>query len=304
MIKTFILSVILIFVWHGVFAQRKSTEGFYHYYTVNGNYNTILIAAGKMGPNALPVPNIYNGQVGTDLQFRLSVDNYFRDGGGDNGHTLKLNFRFPVVQNFMAFGLEWDVVDYFHTTNRVRDIIQLYKDDPGWTTDLGDIILSTYIQLTRERGILPAAMLVSTLKTTSGSIFDGRYTDLPAHWHYASIGKNLIRKDWFCWSLNGMVGYYFWQTNQTDLEQNEGPIWGIESQFNVKKLELAVGTSGYTGWKWYGFDKPALLKGRLIFKNPKFNYFVEYKTGLRDYFYSSVNIGLNWHPLSPFKLDR
>ena len=296
--------IVILLIQNCVFAQRESTQDFFNYYSVNKNYNTLLIAPGTMGPNALPIPDILNGQVGTDSQFKVSIDNYFRDGGGDNGHTLRLDFRFPVVQNFMAFGLQWNMIDYFHTTNEVRDVIQLYKDDPGWTTDLGDIILSTYIQLTREKRNLPAIMLVSALKTTSGSIFDGRYTDLPAHWHYASFGKKLLTRNQFQCQLNAMLGYYIWQTNQTDLEQNEGPLWGIESQFNYQKLEFAIGTSGYQGWKFYGQDRPVQLKTRVILKNKTFNYFAEYKTGLRDYFYSSINIGINYHPLSPFKLAR
>ncbi len=304
--KTPTLLVILFLVFKLAFSQRESTNDFFHYYhnSPTRDYTTLLIAPGTMGPNALPIPDILNGQVGTDSQFKVSIDNYYRDEGDDNGHTFKLDFRFPVVQNFMAFGLEWNLIDYFRVTNEVRDIIQLYKDDPGWSTDLGDIILKTFIQLTKEKRSLPSAMLVSVLKTTSGSVFDGRYTDLPAHWHYASLGKKLINHEIFRWQLNAMLGYYFWQTNQDDLEQNEGPLWGIETQFNHKSLEYAFGISGYNGWKYYGNDKPIQFKARLILTNEKFNYFTEYKTGLRDYPYTSINIGINWHPLSPFKLSK
>lgn len=96
------LLFVLFFAWNGLFAQRESTGKFSSYYKLSNDYSAILIAPGTMGPNALPVPEILNGQVGTDFHFKLSVDNYFRDGGGDDGYTLKLNFRFPVVQHFMA----------------------------------------------------------------------------------------------------------------------------------------------------------------------------------------------------------
>ena len=287
-----------------VYAQRPSTNDFFHYYKLDGNYSNLLIAPGTLGPNALPVPEILNGNVGTDFLFKFSVDNYFRDGGGDNGHTAYVNIRFPVVQNFMAFELRWDLLDYFHTTNEVRDIIQLYKDDPGWETELGDILLTTYMQVAKEKRYRPAMMLSSTIKTTSGSVFDGRHTDLPAHWHYLSLGKDFAKTINFTWRLNAMIGYYFWQTNETNLEQNEGPLWGIENQFNFDNVEIGAGFSGYNGWKFYGFDKPVLFKARLIINNKKVNYFAEYKTGIRDYFYSSMNIGICYHLLSPFELKR
>lgn len=304
MMKQITLFLIAFLIGNQLLAQRPSTNDFIHYYEGNKNYSTLLIAPGTLGPNALPVPATLNGRVGTDSQFKVSIDNYFRDGGGDNGHTLRFDFRFPVVQNFMAFGLEWNVVDYFRTTNAVRDYIQLYEDDQGWTNDLGDIILNTYIQVLYDREYWPDIMLVSSLKTTSGSIHDGRYTDLPAHWHYFSMGKNLISSRKVNWRLNGMAGYYFWQTNQTDLEQNEGPLWGLEAELDHQNFSFSVGTRGYNGWKYYGKDRPALLDSRLVIKSKKWNYFAELKTGLRDYLYSSFNIGVNWHPESPFKLKK
>lgn len=299
-----LLLLLLLVSFHHVFAQRPSTDNFFHYYTVDGNYSTLLIAPGSLGPNALPVPEILNGNVGTDMLFKFSIDNYYRDNGGDNGHTAFINIRFPVVQNFMAFELNWDLLDYFHTTNRVRDIIQLYKDDPGWETEIGDIKLTTYIQILQERKCWPAVMLSSTLKTTTGSIYDGRHTDLPAHWHYLSIGENLIEGKSFKWRLNGMAGYYFWQTNERNLEQNEGPLWGLENQFNFKKLEIGAGFSGYKGWKFYGYDRPILFRTRFVLNGKKFNYFINYKTGLRDYPYSSIRAGICYHLLSPFELKK
>ncbi|MGQ7870904.1 hypothetical protein [Sunxiuqinia sp. sy24] len=303
MTKPVVLLLLLMISWNSLLAQRESTNNFVPYYPGLKDYKNILIAPGALGPNALPIPAILNGKVGTDNLFRLSTDYYFRDGGGDNGHSLMLNVRFPVVQNFMAFELQWNLLEYFHTTNEVRDILQLYKDDPGWTSVKGDIILSTYIQLIKERSFWPAILLVNAVKTTSGSINDGRATDLPAHWHYFSLGKQLLNYGRFQYRLNAMAGFYTWQTNQSDLEQNEGFLWGLESQFNYGKLELGVGASGYNGWKWYGEDRPIQLKSRLVINNPQINYFIEYKTGLQDYYYSSFNLGLTWHPLSPFRLD-
>mgnify|MGYP000619213174 CR=1 FL=1 len=304
MIRYQALLFIFLLSWNTLTAQRESTKDFVPYYSGTADFSTILIAPGTLGPNALPVPNILNGQVGTDLLFRLSTDHYFRDGGGDNGHSILLNFRFPVVQNFMAFEFEWNMLEHFHATNEVRDILQLYKDDPGWTTDRGDIILSTYIQLLHGRKYWPDIMLINALKTTSGGIYDGRATDLPAHWHYASLGMQIFRRGAFSGRINAMAGVYIWQTNQTDLEQNEGPLWGLEGQFNFKAVELAAGISGYKGWKYYGEDRPALFKSRLVVNNQRFNYFIEYKTGWQHYYYSSINVGLTWHPLSPFKLER
>ena len=286
------------------YSQRPSTNDFFHYYEADGNYSTLLIAPGALGPNALPVPEILDGNVGTDFLFKFSIDNYYRDNGGDNGHTAFVNIRFPVVRNFMAFEVNWDLLDYFHATNRVRDIIQLYKDDPGWETEIGDIKLTTYIQILQEKRIQPAILFSSAFKTTTGSVYDGRHTDLPAHWHYVSIGKNLFAEQSFIWRLNGMLGYYFWQTNERNLEQNEGPLWGLENQLNFKNLEIGTGLSGYRGWKFYGNDRPILFKARFAINNKHFNYFLNYKTGLRDYPYSSIRLGICYHLLSPFQLKK
>ncbi|WP_339737424.1 hypothetical protein [uncultured Sunxiuqinia sp.] len=304
MIRYQTLLFILLLSWNSLTAQRESTKNFIPYYRGTTDFSTMLFAPGTMGPNALPVPDILNGLVGTDLLFRLSTDHYFRDGGGDSGRSFMLNFRFPVVQNFMAFEVEWNMLEHFHTTNEVRDILQIYKDDPGWTADRGDIILSTYIQVLHGRKFWPDMMLVNALKTTSGSVYDGRATDLPAHWHYVSLGKQIFEHGHFGGRIHGMAGLYIWQTNQTDLEQNEGALWGLDSQLTYKSVDLGVGLSGYNGWKYYGEDRPILLKSRLVLNNNVFNYFMEYQTGLQHYYYSSINVGVNWHPLSPFKLER
>jgi len=296
--------VIPIFLLIDTFAQRPETQNFHYYYPVNHPYNYLLIAPGTLGPKALPVPDVLAGEIGNDIHFKYTIENYFRKGGGDTGHLLNLNFRFPVVKNFMAFEFRWDLIDHFHTTNKIRDIYQVYKDDPGWISEVGDLVISTYLQLLKEKKFIPSAMFSSSFKTTSGSVENARYTDLPAHWHYLNFGKDLARLNNFSLRVNGMAGVYIWQTNQADLEQNEGFLWGAECQFSYKKLEMAFSTSGYNGWKWYGYDKPIILKGRIACKNKRFNYFAELKTGARDYYYNLINVGINLHFISPFELKR
>lgn len=287
-----------------IIAQRPSTEHFRPYYPTTSAYSYLLIAPGTLGPNALPVPEVLDGNVGTDHHFQVSVINYRRDGGGDNGNTVHLNIRFPVVQNFMAFEIQWNVNEYFRATNEIRDILQIYKDDPGWSSEFGDIILNTYLQVKRETRFFPSLMVVSALKTTSGSAENGRYTDLPAHWHYLSFGKNLLSATPFLWRINGMAGIYIWQTNQADLEQNEGFLYGAENLVQYKKSGLLAGLSGYNGWKWYGFDRPLIFNAKFEYRHKQLSYFAEYKTGLRDYFYSSLCIGIRWHAASRFELKN
>jgi hypothetical protein len=267
----------------------------------------LQIAPGKLGPNALPVPRMDWAKVGVENKVEAGVHYHYMTG--DTAVNSYFSMYWVIAPGRAAVEI-WGVPsESFHMTNAVRDNRQIYYDDNGWTTESGDLIISTYIQLLKETKWIPGVSISYTLKTTTGGNLNGRYTDAEMNNFYLAAGKS------FCFTkgpideirIAGMLGFYVWQTNKSVMGQDEGRLNEIGIQLRKKSFSLYTEFGGYQGWGAYEFlekpgenriegnDNPLILRSRLEKTAKHFDFTLEYQTGFRDYHYQTFRLGAIYH---------
>lgn len=258
----------------------------------------LQIAPGKMGPNALPVPEMDYARIDSMSSFETAVHSHFMEG--DYAINSYFSLYWSVVPKRVGVKLWGNPSETFKMNNEVRDERQIYYDDTGWITNPGDLWISTFIQLVRAHNKWPDISINYSIKTTTGWATHGRYTDAPANYYYAAFGKSWNPK---CKYLDEiriglMGGFYVWQTNKVELAQDEGPLYeiGIELKRNNFTFTNEVGGfSGYDAYRYigvYGDNDPLIYRTRIKRTGKKLDWKFEYQTGLIDYHYQTFKFGL------------
>ena len=158
------------------------------------------------GPNALPVPDILDGRVSEKLYLELDYD-WFSGHYGDMTHTLSAKVRVPLFTPRVNLSVWMPVVEgYRYTPEALEHFRPLVRRARG--TQVGNVYVSTDIQVFRERRIMPGITVRAAVITASG---DGdeysRYFDAPGYFFDASVGKSLELGHPFFWQgYNGWMG--------------------------------------------------------------------------------------------------
>ncbi|HZH74156.1 MAG TPA: hypothetical protein VFD91_16795, partial [Mariniphaga sp.] len=214
-----ILSIILTILFSSsIKGQTRKTSEWFDYGSSHIS-KWIQVAPGKLGPNALPVPEMDYAIIKDYSTFETG--SHLNVMPGDTSLNSYLAFNWTVVPDKIAVKLWGFPTETFRTSNQVRNERQIYYDDEGWKTTKGDLWISTFIQLMKQKRFLPDIVINYSLKTTTGSIIHGRYTDGPAHYFYAAAGRSFYPKNFFLDEvrLAGMGGFYVWQTNKVEMAQ-------------------------------------------------------------------------------------
>ena len=145
-------------------------------------------------------------------------------------------FTWCVVPGRVMVKLWGNPDETFQMDNSVCDERQIFYDDTGWMTNAGDLWISTFIQLVREKNNWPDIVLIYSAKTTTGYSKHARYTDAPANYYYVAFGKSFFPRKSFLNEirLSAMGGFYVWQTNKVEMEQDEGPLFGFGLKLSHK----------------------------------------------------------------------
>ncbi|TKG91167.1 hypothetical protein EYV94_22440 [Puteibacter caeruleilacunae] len=255
----------------------------------------LLLAPGKMGPNALPVPEVGDALVGDQIIVTIGADGHYRKG--DKAINSFLSLDFPIVADIISCQVWGYPSETFRMTNAIRDERQIYYDDTGTMTDDGDLWFGTSIQIFKDRKHLPDLMVVGAYKTTTGGLDHARYTDAPAHYYQFQLGKRIKLNSHRlkCLQLSGMCGMYVWQTNREEVSQDEGPLGGAEIRLISNKMEIYQSMAGYHAYEETGFNKPLVYRSGLQFNGKKMSVGLEYQTGNNDYKYQTFRFKLSWH---------
>ena len=256
----------------------------------------LQIAPGTMGPNALPVPEMDYALV--DTLSALEVGAHAHSMPGDRAVNSYLAFTWSVVPGRVMVKFWGNPSETFQMDNSVRDERQIYYDDTGWMTNAGDLWISTFIQLVREKNNLPDIVLNYSAKTTTGYSKHARYTDAPANYYYVAFGKSLFPKNRFLNEIrmSAMVGFYVWQTNKVEMAQDEGPLYGLGLKIKHKKWWWENELSGYLGDDVYeyigvtGSNDPLVYRTNLVFAHNRFHWKAEYQSGLHDFHYNTFRL--------------
>lgn len=292
---------LLIIIFSGkIVAQSHDMSDWVDFGDDNKN-KWLQIASAKMGPNALPVPLMDYAKVGSENKIELAVHSQIMNG--DTAISSYFNLYWAVAKGRVAIEFWGNPSETFHMTDKVREERQVYDDDPGWITQQGDLWISTYVQILKEKNIRPGVTLNYSLKTTTGLVNHGRYTDAPINYFYLAAGKSFSPKKLFFDEIRiaGQFGFYVWQTNKVQICQDEGPMYGAGLELRKKSFLLYNEIGGYYGYDAYDFldvpgvNDPVVYRARIEKTGRRFNWKLEYQEGLRDYYYTTFKLGVIWH---------
>lgn len=244
---------------------------------------------GRMGPNALPVPDIRNGSIGKTGFFETDIDLHF--SSGDKTQNLFVKLHLPIAKN-VALEL-WDVpYEQYQTDTVTRD----HRAARGYTAEgssTGDVYIATLISLVQNHTSLPDITLEIALKTASGNnLEDARFTDAPGYYFDLSFGKKYLLREGLDVYMRpyGMFGFYVYQTHRDDYFQNDCILWGGGLDIGNKRWELKNQVGGYHGY--FGtYDRPVVYRLLLKYKLEKIQYQFQFQNGNGSYPFTSFRFG-------------
>jgi hypothetical protein len=260
----------------------------------------LQIAPAALGPNSLPVPFMDYARLDSVSNIEVGAHGHFMDG--DKGVNSYLSLYWAVVPKRVVVHIWGYPSETFQTDNAVRDERQIFYDDTGWITQTGDFWISTYIQLVKEQEKWPGISISYSAKTTTGGAIQGRFTDAPANAYYAAFGKSFCPKKGFIDEvrIGLMAGFYVWQTNKVELAQDEGPLYQLGVDLKHRNWSWKNEIGGYNGYDVYQYqypevhaaNDPLIYKTNLRFAANRFDWKIEYQTGLYDYLYNTFRFSV------------
>ena len=289
------------------FSQSRNTSDWINFGSTHFA-KWLQIAPGKLGPNALPIPRMDYALIGDESKIEIGA--HYHQMTGDTAINSYFNYRWNIAPGRAVVEIWGEPSETFRLTNDVRDERQIYYDDNGWSTEAGDLLISTYVQLLKNKKYIPDLSLNYTLKTTTGVNWNGRYTDASMNYFYLAAGKSIRFKGSILDEIRiaALCGFYVWQTNKVEMAQDEGPVIEAGIQLHKKDFIFYTEFGGYSGYDAYefmergtgqdriqGYNDPLILRTRLEKTGRHFNFTVEYQHGFRDYFYETFRLGIIYH---------
>ncbi|MEG2336461.1 MAG: DNA topoisomerase, partial [Bacteroidales bacterium] len=255
-------------------------------------------APGFFGPNALPVPMFYNGQIQKESTLSFATDLYC--GHGDNTVDLYLNWYQTFWDHRIGVQLDMVPVEYYQTTAEVRDLRASREwDAKGWAG--GDLAFSFFFQVIRNRKA-PDIVLSAGFKTATGNKSGAaRYFDAPAYHIDINLGKSFHFKGFIdALEFGGTLGFLCWQTYYPMHPQNDAFMYGLRLDLVHKNLRWENQFGGYVGYLHNG-DSPMIIRTRFLWAQNQINYFIQYQHGIKDYPFEQIRIGVDWKFMKIFK---
>ncbi len=218
----------------------------------------IPLTPGKMGPNALPVPDMQKGNIDSNLTLFTAAETHYNT----NDFTANLFTCINIpIRKAVALQIWWVPVEYFNTDTVVRDMrAARTREAEGFA--MGDVYIGTLIPIIKNKKGWPDLLLGINLKTASGTrLHDARYTDSPGYFFDLSGGKDIQLKSTKDWILRpyGSAGFYVYQTNREDYYQNDALLWGAGFDVKNVKWQFTIQASGYIGY-FDELDRPVVIR--------------------------------------------
>lgn len=240
------------------------------------------------GPNALPVPDIQNGEVGKNLEIEVSGEYHFSKG--DKTRNLYTRIYYPIVKNIVAVEGYVVPLEHFKMDTTTRDIRGArLRSGEGFAG--GDIYFGTSIQIVKNKKIPDIAFRMMCRTASGTNVSAARYTDAPGYFFDLSFGKTMLINKELQHTIRPhlMLGFYSWQTNLDDHRQNDAFLYGIGTSFSINKFEYTTSLAGYKGYIKNG-DSPMIAEIKILHKRKLFNYSLAIKQGLNDFSYTRVKL--------------
>lgn len=301
--------IIACLPWKSIFCQDESTwwNETHQWDGTTPWQEYIIYSPGYLGPNALSVPWSQKGIVRDGYELQFGIENHFSKG--DKTQDISLNLYLPIVKNIVAiefYGVPVEHYDMAETT--VIERRGRHKNGEGFAP--GDLYFSTIIQIFRNKKF-PDVALRMACKTASGAkLSDARFTDAPGYFFDVSFGKDINFQDKWLDKIRpyGMMGFYAWQMNLPNNQQNDAILYGAGLDISIKKFRISNEIEGYSGY--FGNeevivvnkespvalnDRPLVWRSQLVRQTKILDFILGYQAGLNDFSYQTLNIFFLFH---------
>ena len=242
------------------------------------------------GPNALPVPELYDGIIGDRHQLEFSGSLFW--GPGEQTQSLATRLSYVFVPGRLSLS-GWGVLgEHYRTSREIRDQRASLIKEAEELVIIGDFYLATQFRVLAENRYAPEILGEIVLKTASSDRSRGaRFLDTPGYYFDLSLAKDLYHSQAGLLKnirLVAMGGFLCYQMNNN--YQNDAPIYAAKLKLDFGALSWENGMGGYYGWTGKG-DRPLVLRSRLDFETGKNKAFVQYQAGLNDYIAHCLQAG-------------
>lgn len=253
----------------------------------------IIIAPETLGPNALPIPEIKNGKLAEDFNLKVAYENHSSEG--DDTQNSFVELYIPVVSNKVALVLSVVPFEYYTLDAETVEFRNITKGTASGNAG-GDIYVGTHIQVIKDKKLLPDLLLSIDIKTASGTNSESaRYTNSPGYIFDLSGGKDIAINSGILQSIRpfAMAGFFVYQTNRTDFQQNDALLYGVGLDLNFNKIKFTSAYGGYQGYIKDG-DTPKVLRSTIKTQfATTINYELRFGKGLDSNFYDAIRLGIN-----------
>lgn len=265
----------------------------------------LIFSSGFMGPNALPVPDINRGEFSDKYEFEIGLQQH--SGKGDKTINFLSDLIIPISPGKAGIKIHYIPVEFYETDTLTRDLRKAHEyDTKGYS--YGDVYFTTYIQAIKDHPKLPDLLFTINLKTTSGTnMGSARHTDAPGYYFDASLAKTFQTGSKYLesWRPYFMGGFYSYQTNRHDYEQNDAFLFGFGLLTSTALLQIDNQLGGYIGYIRNG-DQPVVY--RLTFLSnyeSAINYKVGFQFGIHDVPFNSLTVSgvLRFEDLKMFRKE-
>ena len=242
------------------------------------------------GPNALPVPELYDGVIGKNHQLEFSGNLFW--GPGEQTQSLSTRLSYVFIPGRLSLSA-WGVLgEHYRTSPEIRDQRASLIKEAEELVFIGDFYLATQFRVLEEKRYTPEILGEIVLKTASSSRSRGaRFFDTPGYYFDLSFAKDLYSSQATLLKnirLVAMGGFLCYQMNNN--YQNDAPLYAAKLKLNFGALSWENGLGGYCGWTGKG-DCPLVLRSRLDFMRGRNQVFVQYQAGLNDYIAHCLQAG-------------
>ena len=253
-------------------------------------YEYLTYTSAFMGPNALPVPEVYDGRVPEKNRMEVSADVFW--GNGDRTQSLSTRWDWAAIPGRLSLS-GWGVLaEHYHTSNAVRDQRASLVENPEETLLIGDLYLSALVRLLRETSRSPQVNLEVVLKTAASKTSAGaRYMDTPGYLFNVTAAKSWRTDPLWLDELRAVVNLGFLCYQLNGVHQNDAPVYGAKLMASRGNWTLEGGLHGYTGWTGKG-DAPQVIRLKGQRRIGTLDVFLQYQHALRDYPYRRLQAGI------------
>lgn len=255
----------------------------------------ITLVPAYMGPNALPVPDSKDGSLPEKTILELAVENHYLIG--DNTTNLYSKLYIPLFSKRVGLSVSIVPIEYYVMDTLTRDIRRSIEYD-GKGISGGDFYFGTYIQIVKDRPILPDILLTINFKTASGTnLAAARFTDTPGYFFDLSFGKDFRLNNSLFKSIRpfGLLGLYTYQTYYVNNLQNDAFLYGLGFNLLTEKMEIVNYLGGYVGYLNIG-DRPMVYRLTLRSKKKSgVNYKLMFQQGIINIKYTTIRVGCEFN---------